>query len=777
MVRFQNFNGITEFFKSKFSNLISVIRSYGASIKDNLFSLGLGAVFFFLIVITLYFGIRFTDVLSINTFSLLWQGHWWQPEHFGWDNPGIVFTTNFILWLTSLLLLFFWLQYMFSDFIAYIVCLLLAGTAFRYELLLDNYYRLLLFNFCWGLTSNIFLIWFLTRRDKRKYFYLTAFLVSCVFFFLTTPVHMIFIAALFITIVRYRYYKPQRILPLSAGICIFIALMFYMNDYIVFPAHYQFIALSRLIIYFFYEIRFAAGKDFVKFFPLSFQWINLASLVIASIGGVFIIRYWRRFRKFTFLLLIAILAMAADFLFNAYLYIPLNGTLYLKSGNLFFQSLLFLFLTLAGERAYDYLRNRSLAWRLAFIPVVTGVLVFWQISSFAVFSTPLHYLVRIGHNVGFQVRRINTLLVHELHGSAGETDYAQQILKERSPVDYYFYLIGHYISRDERDDLLYLYQSLKLPDKEIRDELLLMIAAYFITIEEYEVVEEILDPYSSMEKPPRAYYFFQAQLYVQKAQYHQLVDFLEEHEDYIPEEDLYYFNGLLYYMQGDFDLARESFENIPQTLWRFPYASFLMGRIFYYQQQYAQALTYFQRAYEGNFLSSALYLDYINCLLETHQFEEAIDMINEALDLYPEDRRFLMLAGMTYLDLGKHYWYRFYEPFSRQYFLEKAMNVLDMLVQQEPEDAYPYYLYAKSAVLLQNWKEARWSIERALERQPKNIEYLVLEFDIALRTKDTAQAKELRRHLYMEYALSDEDLVERIPNYYRLRNEVGLPEL
>lgn len=102
---------------------------------------------------------------------------------------------------------------------------------------------------------------------------------------------------------------------------------------------------------------------------------------------------------------------------------------------------------------------------------------------------------------------------------------------------------------------------------------------------------------------------------------------------------------------------------------------------------------------------------YIEALMRQRKFEEAVPVIQQSIQNFPEDYRYTVYLALCYLETSQ--W-------------DQAIPLLRQVIDKKPRDKIPYVLLGKYYIALNRFSEAIPALRQALRFEPEDVEGLFL---------------------------------------------------
>ncbi len=202
------------------------------------------------------------------------------------------------------------------------------------------------------------------------------------------------------------------------------------------------------------------------------------------------------------------------------------------------------------------------------------------------------------------------------------------------------------------------------------------------------------------------------------------------------QADLFKSDGIMYEGQMDYPKAAISYEKAVEAYDNKQITDslciFKAGQNFVRCKQYAKALSFLNRSVEINYNDAQVYLSLSQAYEGLKQYNEAITPLENGIKIYSDSQlSFLKRLGYLYFKTGKY---------------QQAIDNLNQALALEPEDENLLFLAANSYDKLENYDSAIESLEKILSINPnhkKSVYLLGLEY---YKQTDAEYKKEKKRY-------------------------------
>lgn len=705
-------------------------------------------------------------LLEVNQYTNRWVYLFFHYLN-NFINPLNNYWFNYLLWGLFLYILYRFCAHFISSFSAYTAPLIMMLLPFHFEWIYDNHYQPEIIGTCLGIFGTLCLSKLLVKGPWHI-LYLPCFILSLLYISIISPSPFLYYL-LYIAIYKKHMPTDVKVHILAFFLACTVLLFLFLNPYIILPSALQGKALTKIGTFIINDWKNLVGWKFIKFEIINYKWRYLGKSVLF---GAAITVLWKKRPHWGYITGMFFLATAAGILFSEHSYITIGNIDYYQSNS--FQLILGITLgiILLIQNIVEKHIHHKLYLASAFILIY--MITFATLNE-RVFSTPLNYLTYINSAIRFKNSTLNKRIIQELERPSSMSPSIIRELQKKSPSDYYTYLIQHYIRIDQKAKLIKLAQKLLDSPEQENLSIKIKLCSYLIAIGELDLAQELIAVISFDQPENRDYLYLQGELLFKNGEYSKLVDFLEEWETSFREEDVYYFNGLLYFMQGDYALVKESFNSTSGLIRNYPQAAAILGKILYEEDRYARALTYFQMAKNDHFLNADMSVTYLHCLLQTHQFQEGLNLLDHMLNQYDQDTQIRLNAAQIYLEYAERYWYFFPEGNYQDQFIAKTLEQIEYLRKTHKDSAFLCYLETQSHLLKKAYEKAIASQKKAIQYQPYNRKYQAALLRIYLLAEQKDKALKLRKELFQKHGITDADLKKYLPDYELLRSEQNLP--
>jgi len=206
------------------------------------------------------------------------------------------------------------------------------------------------------------------------------------------------------------------------------------------------------------------------------------------------------------------------------------------------------------------------------------------------------------------------------------------------------------------------------------------------------------------------------------------------------QADLFKSDGIMYEGQMDYPKAAIAYEKAVEAYDNKQITDslciFKAGQNFVRCKEYAKALSFLNRSIDINYPDAQVYISLSQAYEGLKQYNEAINALENGMKIYSDSQlSFLKRLGYLYFKTGKY---------------QQAIDNLNQALALEPEDENLLFLAANSYDKLENYESAIESLEKILSINPnhkKSIYLLGLEY---YKQTDAEYKKEKQRYEAMK---------------------------